>query len=99
MKIGTTPDPRVDIAKEMRSISGLGFDFVELHIGDWIEDRKGEILNETRDLGLGLTGHLPDIDLCNPNPEKNRELFQRFSKGIDVFRELEIARARDIPSF
>ncbi|MEE9510170.1 MAG: sugar phosphate isomerase/epimerase [Candidatus Bathyarchaeia archaeon] len=91
MRIGTTPNPRLEIIEEIKSISRLKFDFVELSIGNWILSKK-KVLIETKNLELGLTGHLPDIDLCNPNPKKNRELLQRFIESIDIFHELGIGK-------
>jgi len=89
LRIGTTPNRRVDILEEIDFLSKLGFDFVELHTSDpQIGKKKTEISNRAKQLGVGLTGHLPDIDLCDPNPTRNRELLQRFSEDINVFHEL-----------
>ena len=93
MRIGTTPNRRVDITEEIEFLSRLGFDFVELHTSDLqIRNKKEEILNCARKHGLDLTGHLPDIDLCDPNLSRNRELLQRFSEDINVFHELGIKK-------
>jgi len=92
LRIGTTPNPRLDIIEEIRPISVLEFDFVELHIGNWTTSRKKEIIIETENLGLGLTGHIPDVDLCNPNPTRNRELLQGFYEDIDAFHGLGIGK-------
>ena len=93
MRIGTTPKRGIDIVEEMEFLSKLGFDFVELHTSDLqVRNKKEEILNRTRELGLDLTGHLPDIDLCDPNLSRNRELLKRFSEDIGVLHELGIQK-------
>ena len=38
---------------------------------------KKKIIIETNNLSLGLTGHFPDIDLCDPNSN---------IKGINLIR-------------
>ena len=93
MRIGTTPNHRVDILEEINPLSRLGFDFIELHTNNLqVRNKKEEILNCARKLGLDLTGHLPDVDLCNPNLSRNRELHQRFSEDIEVLHELDIEK-------
>jgi sugar phosphate isomerase/epimerase len=92
LRFGIPPHPRIEIVKEIRFISKLGFDYVELHTADWLRNKQAEILNETRNLKLELIGHLPDGDLCDPNPNRNQELLKTFSEGIDVFHEFGIQK-------
>jgi sugar phosphate isomerase/epimerase len=92
LRLGVPPNPRVEIVKEIKFISDLGFDFVELHTADWLRNKKAEILKVTGDLNIDLIGHLPDGDLCDPNPKRNLKLLNLFSEGIDVFHEFGIEK-------
>jgi len=70
----------------------LGFDFAEVHIANWIGSREKEILDCANSLSLGLVGHLPDDDLCDPNRGRNKELLEMYSNGIDAFHGLGIRK-------
>lgn len=73
MKLGAMNSPSENLLKELRAISGMGFDYVELTVekptaSPEILRRIGdEILDITRSFGLKLLGHIPwSFELGHP---------------------------------
>lgn len=65
MKLGAMNSPSADVLTELRAISAMGFDFVELTVEqpksspEALRRNKDEIVQATRLLGVQLLGHVP----------------------------------------
>jgi sugar phosphate isomerase/epimerase len=93
LKIGATVNWSNDIIKEIRFLSDLGFDFVELHTGNpQIRNKKEEIFRSARKLSLKLTGHLPHLGFCPSNLSGKIENLQKISEDINIFFDLGIEK-------
>jgi len=74
MKLGAMNSPSVDVLTELKSISAMGFDYVELTVEkteaspEALRRIKSEILDATKSLRIGLLGHVPwSFELGNPH--------------------------------
>lgn len=65
MKFGAMNSPSADILAELKALSALGFDYVELTVEkpktpiETLRKIKSEIVKSTKSLGIELLGHVP----------------------------------------